>query len=148
MSDRFAAAVGRRLVSRASAEELGNLAHLVVDVKRRQVTSLVVGKGRKARLVDWEHISGFGSDAVMVDDDGALREPQDDRERAAAGGKLELVGRRTLSDAGNELGVVSDVVFDPDTGSVESLLVGERELPAASILGAGSYAVVVQAPAD
>jgi sporulation protein YlmC with PRC-barrel domain len=33
MSERFAAAVGRKVVSRTSAEELGKLAHIVVDVE-------------------------------------------------------------------------------------------------------------------
>jgi sporulation protein YlmC with PRC-barrel domain len=148
MSDRFTEAVGRRLVSRASAEELGNLSHLVVDVKRRQITSLVVGKGRKATVVDWDKVSGFGPDAVMVVDESALRSPEGDHEQAAAGGKLELLGKRTLSDMGNELGPVSDVVFDPEKGGLETLVIGDREVEASSLLGAGSYAVVVRAPAD
>jgi len=146
MSERFAAAVGRRLVSRASAEELGELSHLVVDVKNRKVSSLVVGKGRKAVLVDWDQVTGFGPDAVMVTDDGALHEPRDDHESAAADGKLELIGKRVLSDKGEGLGEASDVIFDPATGSVETLVIGDREVPATSFLGAGSYAVVVKAP--
>ena len=148
MSDRFAAASGRKVVSRKSAEGLGTLAHIVVDVKRRQVASLVVGKGRKALLVDWEHVSGFGPDAVMVVDESALHPPRDDREHAAADGKLELVGKRALTDTGNDLGTVSDVVFDPVTGSIESLVLGDREEPAASLLGAGSFAAIVRAPAE
>ena len=148
MSDRFAAASGRKVVSRKSAEELGPLAHIVVDVKRRQVASLVVGKGRKALLVDWEQVSGFGPDAVIVSDESALHPPRDDREHAATAGKLELVGKRTLTDTGNDLGTVSDVVFDPVTGSIESLVLGDREEPAASLLGAGSFAAIVRAPAE
>ena len=148
MSDRFAAASGRKVVSRKSAEGLGTLAHIVVDVKRRQVASLVVGKGRKALLVDWEQVSGFGPDAVMVVDESALHPPCDDRENAAADGKLELVGKRALTDTGNDLGTVSDVVFDPVTGSIESLVLGDREEPAASLLGAGSFAAIVRAPAE
>ena len=35
MSDRFAAAAGRKVVSRASAEELGKLTHLVVEAEHR-----------------------------------------------------------------------------------------------------------------
>jgi sporulation protein YlmC with PRC-barrel domain len=147
MSDRFTAASGRKVVSRASAEELGKLSHLVVDVERRQVASLVVGKGRKALLVAWEHVSGFGPDAVMLSDEGALYEPRDDDERAAADGKLELVGKRVLSDMGNDLGPVSDVVFDPATGALETVVLGDHEEPAASLLGAGSFAVIVRAPA-
>lgn len=148
MSDRFAAASGRKVVSRESAEELGHLAHVVVDVKRRQVLSLVVGKGRKALLVDWEHVSGFGPDAIIVSDEGALHAPRDDREHAAAGGKLELVGKRALTDAGNDLGTVTDVQFDPATGKIESLVLGDREEPAASLLGAGSFAAIVRTPAE
>ncbi len=148
MSERFAAASRRNVVSRASAEPLGNLAHIVVDVKRRQIASLVVGKGRKARLIEWEQVSAFGPDAIMIADESALQPPRDAREHAAAAGKLDLVGKRTLSDTGNDLGTITDVVFDPGTGAIESIVVGDREQPAASLLGAGSFAVVVQAPTD
>jgi sporulation protein YlmC with PRC-barrel domain len=148
MSERFAAAAGRKVVSRASAEELGGVTHIVVDVKERKVTSLVVGKGRKAVLVDWEQVSGFGPDAVIVADESALHSPRDDHESAAANGKLELVGKRVLSDMGDGLGEVSDVVFDPTSGALETLVIGERETPATSVLGAGSYAVVVEAAAE
>jgi sporulation protein YlmC with PRC-barrel domain len=134
------------VISRASAEELGKLAHIVIDVKRRKVTSLVIGKGRKAALVAWEHVSGFGPDAVMIADESALRPPLDDREQDAAGGRLELIGRRALTDMGNDLGTVTDVVFDPETGAIEDIVIGDREEPATSLLGAGSFAVVLREP--
>ncbi|MDQ6804034.1 MAG: PRC-barrel domain-containing protein [Actinomycetota bacterium] len=148
MSERFTSAVGRKMVSRASAEELGSLTRIVVDVPQRKVSSLVMGKGRKAVLVDWDQVSGFGPDAVMIADESALHQPRDEREKAAADGKLELVGRRVLSDMGEELGETSDVLLDSTTGTVETLVIGEREVPATSILGAGSYAVVVKAPEE
>jgi len=148
MSERFAAASGRTVISRTTAEELGKLAHIVIDVKRGQVASLVVGKGRKALLIAWEQVSGFGPDAVMIADETALQEPRDDREQLAADGKLELLGKRALSDAGNNLGTVTDVVFDPDTGVIESIVLGDHEQPAASLLGAGSFAVIVREPGE
>jgi uncharacterized protein YrrD len=148
MSDRFTAVSGRRVVSRTSAEQLGELAHVVVDVNLRRVAFLVVGKRRKALLVAWEHVSGFGPDAIMVTDEGALYAPRDDRERAAAEGNLELVGRRALSDMGNDLGEVTDVVFDPASGLIETIVLGDREEPAASLLGAGSFAAIIRAAAE
>jgi uncharacterized protein YrrD len=148
MSERFAAVSGRSVVSRTTAEELGKLAHIVIDVKRRRVASLVVGKGRKALLIPWEQVSGFGPDAIMIADETALQAPRDDREHAAADGKLELLGKRALSDIGNELGTVTDVVFDPNTGAIESILVDDREEPGASLLGAGSFAVIVREPVE
>jgi sporulation protein YlmC with PRC-barrel domain len=88
-------------------------------------------------------LSGFGPDAVMVADESALRSPSDDREQAAAAGKLELLGKRALSERGNELGELADVTFDADTGVLEDLLIGNRRVTARSVLGSGSYAVVV-----
>ena len=79
----------------------------------------------------------------MVVDEDALRPPADDRERAAAEGSLDLVGKRALSERGNELGQIDDVTFDTDTGVLEDLLIGDRRVPAGSLLGSGSYAAVL-----
>lgn len=143
MSDSFREAAGRKVISRASAQDLGTVAHLLVDARLRQVSAVIIGRGRKALLVDWSAVSGFGRDAVMVGDDGAPRPPTDERERAAADGKLELVGKRALTESGNELGTVADVTFDPKTGVLETLRVGDREIPAGALLGSGSYATVL-----
>jgi uncharacterized protein YrrD len=107
-----------------------------------------VGKGRKALLIAWDQVSGFGPDAVMIADESALHEPRDDYEHAAVAGKLELARKRALSDRGNDLGTITDVVFDPDTGAIESIVLDDREEPAASLLGAGSFAVIVREPAE
>jgi sporulation protein YlmC with PRC-barrel domain len=148
MTDSFRQATGRKVVSRASAEELGRVSQLILDAGERRVSALVVGSGRKARLVDWDDLSGFGPDAVMVADDAAVREPAGDWDRLAADGKLAVVGIRALSERGNELGRVDDVTFDPATGVVEALVVGDRPVPATELLGSGSYAVVFDAGQD
>lgn len=143
MSESFRGSAGRKAVSRASAKELGAVGHLLVDAQRRHVAALIIGRGKKAQLVDWDRISGFGPDAVMVDDEGALRPPGDEREQAAVEGTLELVGKRALSERGNELGKLEDVTFDADTGALQDLIVGARPIPAGALLGSGSYAVVL-----
>ena len=122
---------------------MGAVSHLLVDAQQRQIAAVVIGRGKKAQLVEWAQLSGFGPDAVMVVDEGALRPPADDRERAAAEGKLELVGKRALSERGNELGQIDDVTFDADTGALEDLIIGDRRVPAGSLLGSGSYAAVL-----
>ena len=144
MSESFRHAAGRKVVSRTSAQELGTLNHLLVDDQQRQVASIVMGRGKKAQLIDWAHVTGFGPDAVMVADDSSLRSPANDREDAASEGKLELVGKRTLSELGNELGQIDDVTFDADSGALEELVIGELRVPAGSLLGSGSYAAVLE----
>jgi uncharacterized protein YrrD len=115
-----------------------------VGDQQRQVASIVIGRGKKAQFVDWAQITGFGPDAVMVTDESSLRSPADDRERAASEGKLELLDKRTLSELGNELGQIDDVTFDADSGALEDLVIGDRRLPASSLLGSGSDAAVLE----
>jgi uncharacterized protein YrrD len=143
VSESFQNSAGRKVVSRASAKELGSVSHLLVNARQRRVAAVIIGRGKKAQLVDWAQLTGFGPDAVMVTDESALRSPSDDRERMAAAGKLELLGKRALSEQGNELGELADVTFDADTGVLEDLLIGSRRVPARSVLGSGTYAVVV-----
>jgi uncharacterized protein YrrD len=148
VSESFRDSAGRKVVSRASAQELGTVKHLLVDDQQRRVASVVIGRGKKAQFVDWAQLIGFGPDAVMVADETSLRLPADFRESAAAEGKLELVGKRTLSESGNELGTIDDVTFDADSGALEDLVIGDRRLPAGSLLGSGSYAAVVDQSQD
>jgi sporulation protein YlmC with PRC-barrel domain len=148
MIDSFRQSDGRKVVSRSSAKEVGAVKHLLVDPTQRRIAAVIVGRGKKAQLIDWARLSGFGPDAVMVMDDDSLRSPTDDRERAGAGGDLDLLGKRALSENGNELGTIDDVTFDPETGALEDLVIGERRIPAGSLLGAGSYAVVFEKSQD
>ncbi len=143
MTESFKRSAGRKVLSRSSAKELGSVNHLLVDAQQRRVTAIVIGRGKKAQLVDWDQLSGFGPDAIMVVDEGALRPPTDDRERAAAEGKLELVGKRALSEGGTELGKLDDVTFDAGTGALEELLIGDRRVQAGALMGSGSYAAVL-----
>jgi sporulation protein YlmC with PRC-barrel domain len=143
VSESFKDSAGRKVLSRSSAQEVGAVSHLLVDAQQRRIAAVVIGRGKKAQLVDWAQLSGFGPDAVMVVDEGALRPPAGDRERAAAEGKLELVGKRALSERGSELGELDDVTFNADTGVLEELVIGDRSVPAGSLLGSGSYAAVL-----
>jgi len=146
VSESLRSAAGRKVISRADARDLGVVGHLLVDAAERRIAAIVIGRGRKAQLIDWSQVTGFGPDAVMVIDDGAVRAPIDDRERAAAA--VEMVGRRVLTEHGTELGMLDDVTFDAATGTVEMLRIGDREIPAGSLLGSGPYAVVVDAGQD
>ena len=117
---------------------MGEVGQFVVDAAGRRVAAVVVGKGRKARVVDWDAIVGFGPDAVMVESEDRAREPAEGETKA------DWLGRRLLDDHGFELGAVDDVEFDAESGALRSIGVKDREAVAAErVRGAGSYAVVV-----
>jgi sporulation protein YlmC with PRC-barrel domain len=116
----------------------------VTNAGHHQIDLIVVGKGRRTLLAGWDDVN-VGPDAVVVPEEGVLRRPLDEREQAAVKGALDLPGRRALGDDGDERGRVTDATFDTETGRVETVLVGETEVPGHALLGAGSYAAVLAA---
>jgi uncharacterized protein YrrD len=143
---RLSEADGRPVIGRDSAETLGTLQHVVVDVRTRRITALhVAGRRRKALLVDWSAIAGFGPDGIIVHGEDPTRPPGDDRELAVASGKLDLDGRLVLNENGDSMGVLGDVLFDEGSGELRAIVAGEDEIGADRLRAVGSYCVIVAA---
>jgi uncharacterized protein YrrD len=143
---RLSEADGRPVLSRESAERLGELMHVVVDVPSRRITALhVAGRRRKAMLVGWGDITGFGPDGIVVEAEGSLRPPGDDHERAVAGGDLDLDGRLVLDDRGDSQGALTDVLFDEGSGEIGAFACGERAIAAERLRAIGPFCVIVRA---
>ena len=139
------AALGRPVVARDTAETVGDVQGAVIDVPTRRVVALQVGKGRKARVVDWTSLSGLGPDAAVIQSGSAIRDPAGDHETGFVRGDLTLLGARVLTDRGDEVGSLDDVEFDEASGLLVALVVGEHRFPAAGLHAIGDYAVVVTA---
>jgi uncharacterized protein YrrD len=146
---RLSEADGRPVLSRVSAERLGELRHVVVDAPARRITALhVAGRRRRAEMVGWADVVGFGPDGIVVTGDAAVRPPGDDRERAVAGGDLDLDGRLVLDDRGDAQGALTDVLFDERSGEIAAVVCGEREIPAARLRAIGPFCLIVRAEPD
>lgn len=144
---RFSDARRTTVMARDTAEEVGAVRRFVVDPASRRITALhVTGRKKKARLVDWEALTGFGPDAVVVGAADALRGPADGRERAVVSGNLDLDGRLVLSDRGDQLGTVTDIEFDESTGELRTIVMGDAELPADRLRQVGRFCLLVRAP--
>lgn len=143
---RLSEADGRPVLSRASAETVGELKHVVVDVGAHRITALhVSGRRRKAELVAWADVVGFGPDGIVVAGEDALRAPADEHEKAVVGGHIDLDGRLVLGDDGNAVGALSDVVFDESTGEITAIVCGEDQIAGGLLRAVGSYCIVVRA---
>lgn len=141
---RFSEAQGRTVVSTSTAQVLGRIERFVIDPTAGAVVALELGSARSGDTLPWSAIKSFGVDAVTVESPDAVTAagPQ----IAALRGKdNELVGKRVLSTDGDEEGRILDVEFDPDTGAVVRLLLGDEahDVAGRRLVGVGSYAVVV-----
>ena len=96
-------------------------------------------------LVHWSSITGFGPDGIVVQGEDTTRPPADDRELAVASGKLDLDGRLVLSENGDSMGALGDVLFDESSGELKALVAGEREYDAGRLRAVGPFCVIVAA---
>jgi uncharacterized protein YrrD len=114
---------------------------------------LVHGNGliSKIQLIPYRSIASIGSDAVTLNGDF---EDIDDEMAASGTGSGQLAGCPVLSEQGQNLGTIEDVVFqtsdgelvgyEMSTGLVGDLLSGRRLLPLEDILTWGDQAVIVK----
>lgn len=139
---RFSDAKGRKIVSTSSAETVGKLDNFVVDPLLRAVVAVEVKKTDSGDTLMWSEIVGFGADAITVTGADTIAD-QTPEVAALAGKDHHMVGKRILSAAGDELGKLDDVEFDPETGGLQSLIAGDLQIDGNRLIGIGSYAVVV-----
>jgi uncharacterized protein YrrD len=144
---RLREAVDRRIVARDSAAKIGSVKRFLVEPASATIVALEVGGVRGDRtIVDWHELSGFGPDAVVVPGPDSLRAPESDIERSFLEGRLDLDGKRILSEDGGELGGVQDVEFDERSGQVTAIETDDgRTIPVERLVAIGPYAVIVPA---
>lgn len=141
---RFSEARGHKVVSTSSATTVGRVDELLVEPAQRAVVALHLKKteGDVDTLL-WPAMTAFGRDAVTVSGAEALVKA-DGRIAELAGKPAHLLGKRVLTEDGDEQGKVQDVEFDPETGTLTTLLTDRAEIPGERLSGVGSYAVVVR----
>ena len=139
----LARTVGRDVVSRESAENHGSISGAVLDVASRTLVAWQIGSGRKGRIAEHRSVHGIGEAAVVVDQDASIREATSPEEEATVKGHRPLLSARVITDAGEDIGPVQDVEFEPDSGAVQTVSVPGGPIPADRLRGLGSYALVV-----
>ncbi|MGI8879322.1 MAG: PRC-barrel domain-containing protein [Jatrophihabitans sp.] len=139
----LAETIGRSVVSRATAENLGPLTGAVLDVPSRTLVAWQVGKGRKATVLSTAAVGGIGDAALVVDEESSVRDAESPSEIATVKGNRALLGARVLTDAGEEIGPLEDVEFDSANGTVQSVRVPGGVIEAGRLRGLGGYALVV-----
>jgi uncharacterized protein YrrD len=112
----------------------------VVDPQSSRVAALCVDD----RVVHWADITGLGPFAVMVRSRWAAG-PAEGRTAELLASGHQVLGKPVLTAAGDEIGRVADVEFDPATGEILRLITPDGSIEGGDLLAAGSYAAVVLA---
>ncbi len=137
--------LGRSVINVEDAQQVGTVEELVIDPAAAQIVAIRLRGARDGGggTVAWQDIQAVGPDAVMVHTARTARLGPVDAEAQQG-----LVGRRVLTEHGEEVGKLTDVAFDPVDGRVEALQTARGPIPGHSMLGVGAYALVVRVQAE
>lgn len=141
---RFSEAKNRKVISTAGAETVGRIKDLIVDPRTRQIAALALRKTPgDGDILPWNDMTAFGHDAITVQSPERIVKAEGDL-AILSDKDHRVLGKRVLTDRGEEIGSVSDLEFDPESGALRALLIGKDEVSGERLHGIGSYAVIVR----
>lgn len=102
--------IGRTVLSRATANKLGQIRDLIIDPAKGELVGLVVQMPDESlRCVDYHEVYSFGPDAVMINSDESAILAQDSPLKALPLAKHNLIGVNVVTESGRLLGQVANV---------------------------------------
>lgn len=141
---RFSEAKNRKIISTSGANTVGRLNEFIVDPRTAHVVALKLKKAQgKGNTLSWNHLKSFGQDAIIVESADMIRPAEGDL-ATLCDKRRRVLGKRILTERGEQVGKVRDVEFDPDSGQVRAIITENGEIEGPRILGLGSYALVVR----
>jgi len=141
---RFSEAKNRKVMSTVGAVTIGKVRDIVVDPRNAHVVAVLLKKTEgNADTLTWNNMKSFGKDAITVESPTAITVAEG--ELAVLSDKHhKLIGKRVLTDGGDELGKVKDIEFDPENGAVRAVITSGEEIAGGRMIGLGSYALIVR----
>ncbi|MFI7360272.1 PRC-barrel domain-containing protein [Streptomyces avidinii] len=140
----FSQAKGRNVVAVSTAETLATVTGLAIASAPARVAALRVKTRGPGTQVTWSNVHSFGPDAVTVRTPDKIQGDQDTT--APADKYHDPIGKRVLTETGQDLGTLDDMDFDETTGHIQRLIMAGQEIPGERLLGAGTYAIIIAAP--
>lgn len=141
--------LGRAVIDAADATRLGAVEGLVLSASRGSRGRIAALRLRDAKseheIIAWGDLHALGPDAVIVTADRTASASTTAASlRTASSGSQDLLGRRLLTELGQDIGTLDDLTFDTGTGHVERLASSRGEqLAGERLIGVGPYALIV-----
>jgi len=151
--------LGLQVIDLDDGRAVGRVNRLIFDPRARRVCALIVASGHwpaEDHVLEWSQAVGVGQHAVTIRGaqsltrPGALPELQPLLRRP-----LRVYGTRVLTEDGEFLGNVEELLLDPRTGEVGRVILaptglaqrlrGRASIPADAVLVMGEDAMVVRA---
>jgi uncharacterized protein YrrD len=115
----FSLLKGQPVFETKSGQKIGEISDLCISSNGR-VNGLLVKKGvffKQSYFLDIQNVASFGLDGVMIEEDCQLEKLKDDPEYTLTH-QHSLDGKMMLSKSGESLGLLKDVYFQEELGTI------------------------------
>ena len=104
--------IGRPILSRTTANKLGQTADFIVDVGKGALAGLVARMPDESlRLVDYAEVYSLGADAIMISSDESALAVQDSPLKVLPFAKSNLIGANVVTEGGKLLGQIANISY-------------------------------------
>lgn len=148
---------GKPVVDVATADKLGSVSDLYINLEQQQVVALQVnltGLFSGDRVVLWKDLQSVGENAVTVPSADVLRDAKSVPQVKALSPAADILGDKIMTESGSDIGTAADMDVDSQTGALTSYVLRggfleglqhrEQVIPASWVKTIGKKLIVVQ----
>lgn len=121
-----------RIISLEEGQQIGRVRGIVVDPDNFSIAALVTDKQGwfgDFKVVPFNKVMSIGDHAITIDKKSSIEKPSNLPEIAQLmKGKQPLLGAKVFSESGTLLGIVDELLYNKETGAIDSLEISGRFL--------------------
>lgn len=126
--ERYSEVVGLPVICAVDGKKAGVVKDVVFCPKERRVVAFLLDRKSwevRKKLILAEDVLSLGTDALIINDLEAVKEPGSLKGHPDFKSKGDLLGLKIYSKKGEDLGIVKDVLFDFEKGTVDGVEVSD-----------------------
>lgn len=146
------------IISLEEGKHVGRVRGIVVDPDSFTIAALITDKQGwfgDYKVVPFDKVISIGDHAVTIDQKSSIEKPSNLPDIARLmRNKQPLLGARVFSESGTLLGIVDELLYDRETGAIDSLEIsgkflesifrGRISIPSAAVITFGTDAIIVE----
>jgi len=151
--------IGLKVMTVSDGKEMGKIKDLVYDSNSHEVKALLLDEGgvfSDAKIILVPEIQSIGKDAILIKDQATVKKASEADQVVAETARKDqyLTATKIVSEDGTDLGKVTDLYFDPQTGKVHEFEVsqgfigniqsGKKRIRVEDIITVGEDATIVR----
>lgn len=146
------------IISLEEGKHIGRVRGIVVDPDTFTIAALITDKQGwfgDYKVVPYERVMSIGDHAVTIDKKASIEKPSNLPEIARLmKNKQPILGAKVFSESGTLLGIVDELLYNKETGAIDSLEISGRflesvfrgriSIPSDAVITFGTDAIIVE----